>query len=163
MFRRRPEAQPAPPEWEQRIRAARDLIDAQSPPAWLAARLEVFRTTVATSVGDLERLRSGLARLDPDRAGRELKDALRRPRPLPEHDRLVESLRQRYDSINRLKNRVDELEAAIERALADLDALAARSVGMGGRDGAWRLDETARLLDDDLTALEQAHVELADL
>ena len=46
---------------------------------------------------------------------------------------------------------------------ADIEVLAARSVGLGSGDDAWRLDATVRRLDDDLTALERAHDELADL
>ncbi|MFP5486731.1 MAG: hypothetical protein ACLGHQ_00290, partial [Acidimicrobiia bacterium] len=74
-----------------------------------------------------------------------------------------DSLRQRYETINRLHNRADELGVAIDRALTDIDVLAARSVELGNREDAWRLDAAARRLDDDLTALERAHDELADL
>lgn len=151
------------PEWERRIVAARSLIEAQRPPAWIGARLEAFHQSVAAAVADRDRLRGSLTQLDVDRAARELKDAVRNRRPGDEHDRLVASLRHRYESINRLHNRVEELDAAVERALADIDVLAARSVVLAGRDDAWRLDETVRRLDDDLTALERAHDELADL
>lgn len=163
MFRRRQGDEPVLPEWERRIVAARSLIEAQRPPAWIEARLDAFHRGVAAAVADRDRLRESLSRLDVDRAAAELKDAMRQPRPGPEHERLVGSLRQRYESINRLHNRVEELDAAVERALADIDVLAARSIDLGGREDAWRLDETVRRLDDDLTALERAHDELADL
>lgn len=163
MFRRRQGEEPTLPEWERRIVAARSLIEAQRPPAWIEARLDAFHRGVAGAVADRDRLRESLTRLDVDRASRELKDAIRNRRPGVEHERLVESLRQRYESINRLHNRVEELDAAVERALADIDVLAARSIDLGSREDAWRLDETVRRLDDDLTALERAHDELADL
>lgn len=163
MFRRRQVREPEPPEWERRIRAARALVESQRPPDWIVVRLDAFHRAVAAAAADRDRLRSGLAQLDLERASRELKDAMRNPRPGPDHERLVDSLRNRYESIHRLHDRVDELDAAIERALADIDALAARSVHLGSREDAWRIEETARRLDDDLTALERAHDELADL
>lgn len=163
MFRRRQSEEPSVPEWERRVRSARSLIEAQGPPSWIAARLDTFHRGLVAAVADRDRLRASLAQLDVDRAARELKDAMRERRSDPGHERLVESLRQRYESINRLHNRVEELDASIERALADIDVLAARSVGLGRGEDAWRLDESMRRLDDDLTALERAHDELADL
>lgn len=163
MFRRRQDDEPTLPDWERRIVTARSLIEAQRPPAWIGARLDAFHRGVAAAVADRDRLRESLGRLDVDRAARELKDAIRNRRPGVEHERLVDSLRQRYESINGLHNRVEELDAAVERALADIDVLAARSIELGRREDAWRLDETVRRLDDDLTALERAHDELADL
>lgn len=163
MFRRRQVEEPEIPEWERRIGAARALIEAQRPPDWLLARLDAFHRAVADAVVDRDRLRESVLRLDPDRAADELKDAMRDRRTGEEHARLVASLRQRYESINRLQNRADGLAAAIDRALADIDVLAARSVELGSRDDAWRLDRDLRRLDDDLTALERAHDELADL
>lgn len=162
MLRRRQVDEPVP-EWEQRIRAARSLIEAQRPPDWLVARLDTFHRAVRDAVADRDRMHDSLGRLDLGRAASELKDAMRNRRPGPEHERLVESLRQRYETINRLHNRAEELGVAIERALADIDVLAARSVELGNREDAWRLDAVVRRLDDDLTALERAHDELADL
>lgn len=163
MFRRRQVDEPERPEWEQRIGAARALIEAQQPPGWIVSRIDAFHRAVAGAVADRDRIRTSLGRLDVDRAASDLKDALRTPRPGPEHERLVESLRQRYESIHRLHNRDEELGLMIDRALADVDVLAARSVELGRRDEAWRLDEAVRRLDDDLTALERAHAELSDL
>lgn len=163
MFRRRQADEPTLPEWERRVVAARSLIEAQRPPAWIVTRLDAFHRGVAAAVADRDRLRQSASQLDVDRAARELKDAIRSRRTGAEHERLVASLRQRYESINRLHNRVEELDAAVDRALADIDVLAARSIELGSREEAWRLDDTARRLDDDLTALERAHAELADL
>lgn len=163
MFRRRHADDSEVPEWERRIGAAKELIEAQGPPAWILTRLDSFHVAVADAVADRDRLRSSLGRLDLDGAARELKAALRSAGAGDEHARLVASLRQRYESINALHNRVESLDATIERALADVDVLAARAVGLGSREDAWRLDATARRLDDDLTALERAHDELADL
>lgn len=163
MFRRRRDEESALPDWERRVRAARALIESQGPPTWILARLDAFHRAIAEAVADRDRLRVGLGGLDADRAARELKDALRSPQAGEEHARLVASLRQRFESINDLHNRLGALDLTIERALADVDVLAARSVGLGSREDAWRLDVTARRLDDDLTALERAHDELADL
>ena len=163
MFRRRRDDDSALPDWERRVRAARALIESQGPPDWILTRLDAFHRAIADAVADRDRLRVGLGGLDADRAARELKDALRSQHAGAEHARLVNSLRRRFETINDLHNRLEALDLTIERALADMDVLAARSVGFGSRDDAWRLDATARRLDDDLTALERAHDELADL
>jgi seryl-tRNA synthetase len=163
MFPRRRDDQPVPTEWEQRIAAARALIEQQRPPSWVLARLDEFGRAVADADGDRRRLRASLERLDVERAGRELKAALRQDGRTDEHQRLVSSLRQRYETIHALTNRAEQLDVVVERALADIDVLAARAVLIGRSDDAWRLDETLRRLDDDLTALERAHAELADL
>lgn len=163
MFRRRLGGVPEPPEWERRFGAARDLIESQQPPAWLSARLTELHRVIGQAVGDRDRLRASLERLDLDRANRELKDALRSGRSGPEHERLVESLRQRYDSIHTLHNRAESLDLAIERALADLDVLSARAIGLSGRSESWLLDEWTTGLADDMTALEQAHAEIVGL
>jgi hypothetical protein len=163
MFRRRQGGEPERPEWERRFDAARDLIESQHPPAWLSTRLHELHGAVARAVADRDRLRASLARLDLDGAGRELKSALRSGRPGPDHERLVDSLRQRYDSIHTLHNRAESLDLAVDRALADLDVLSARAIGLAGRSDAWLLDEWTRSLADDMTALERAHAEIADL
>jgi hypothetical protein len=163
MLRRRRGGDPELPEWERRFAAARDLIEAERPPDWLSARLTELHRAVAQAVEDRDRLTASLARLDLDTAGRELKAALRSGRPGQDQERLVESLRQRYDSIHALHNRAESLDTAIERALADLDVLSARAIGLSGRSDAWLLDEWTRGLADDMTALEQAHVEVGEL
>ena len=163
MFRRRQGSEPARPEWELRFDAARELIESQQPPVWLSSRLAELHSALVQAVADRDRLRASLERLDLERAGRELKDALRSGRPGPEHDRLVESLRERYDSIHALHNRVEALGLAVDRALTDLDVLAARAIGLSGRSESWLLDEWTRGLADDMTALERAHNELSDL
>ncbi|MFZ9015607.1 MAG: hypothetical protein ACO23O_01280 [Ilumatobacteraceae bacterium] len=163
MFRRRSGGDPELPEWERRFAAARDLIESERPPDWLSARLADLHRALSQAASDRDRLRASLARLDLDRAGRELKGALRSSRPGPDHDRLVDSLRQRYDSIHVLHNRAETLDLAIERALADLDVLSARAIGLSGRSEAWLLDEWTQGLADDMTALEMAHAEIADL
>ncbi|MFP5488488.1 MAG: hypothetical protein ACLGHQ_09315, partial [Acidimicrobiia bacterium] len=83
MLRRRQVEEPVP-EWELRIRAARSLIEAQRPPEWIIARVEAFHRAVAAAIADRERMHDSLGRLDLDRAARELKDAIRQPRPGPE-------------------------------------------------------------------------------
>jgi hypothetical protein len=161
MFRKRPE--PPQPAWRERFDRARRLVEAQRPPDFILAQLAGLERAIDGAHADRDRLRDAISQLDADRAAAELKQALRVTNPPPGHDRLVASLRERYESIHRLQNREDDLGAAIDRALVDVDLLAARSVDLGGTDDRWRLDETVRRLADDLTALDLAHRELADL
>lgn len=161
MFRKRPA--PPQPAWRDRFDRARRLIESQRPPAWIVERLDAVERAVGDAHADRDRLAGALAQLDVEAAGAELKSALRHADPSAEHASLVASLRERYESVHRLLNREAELGASIERALVDVDLLAARSVELAGRDDRWRLDETVRRLSDDLTALDLAHRELADL
>lgn len=162
MFRRRQVEPSSAPEWERRLAASRSLIEQQHPPTWVLDRLDEFARAVASADADRTRLRASLERLDADRAARELKDAMRAGSRSPEHDRLVASLRARYESIHAVQNRVDDLDTMIERSLVDADVLATRSVVLAG-DEAWRLDATLQRLDQDLTALRLAHDEVSGL
>ena len=115
---------------------------------------------------DLVQLDELIAELDPERATRELKDALRRRQrnPASTDDALVDTMRRRYETIHALEDRRAALASRIERTVADLEALAARSIdvthGASGRDG---LGSDLDHLHDDLTALEAAHRELDQL
>lgn len=126
-------------------------------------RLTSLESALASAHDDRDRLTTALGRLDADRAGAELKSALRQGSSDPAHVALVTSLRERYESIHRVANRRDQLDQAIERALVDAELLAARSVELGAGVDAWELDDTVGRLADDLTALELAHAELDDL
>lgn len=161
MFRRR--EPPPTPEWRSRFDRARRLVLAQDPPSWVAEQLTGLERALAGADTDRRRLAAATAELDIDGAAEKLKHALRDPNPSPAHADLVAALRRRYESIHELLNREAALAASVERALVDLDLLAARSVDLGGRTDRWRLDDGVRRLADDLTALDLAHRELADL
>lgn len=139
------------------------MIGDQRPPAWLWSNLADVERALDEAHADIERLRASLVRLDPERAAHELKDALRRPAVGAEQERLVASLRARYESIHQVMNRAEHLESTIDRAVADVEVLAARSVALGADDDAWRLDATVRRVMDDVRALEQAHADLAGM
>lgn len=164
MFRRKPT--PAPqPAWRERFDRARELVVAQSPPPWMVERLDSLAALLVAAEADHARIGEAVAQLDLDRATSELKSALRSlgPAPSPEQQRLVDTLQARYESIHDLINRRTAIRRSIDQALADVDLLAARSVELGARDDRWRVDDTVDRLRVEMTALEQAHRELADL
>ena len=162
MLRRRASDPPPAPAWQQRFDRARLLIESQRPPAWIAGRLTDLERALAATDDDRQRLTAALSGLDVDRAGAELKEALRSPDPSDSHRQLVDSLRERYETIHGLINREADLATTIERSLADLDLLAARSVELGSSAERWELERTVGLLADDVRALELAHRELAE-
>ena len=127
-------------------------------PSGLNFALFGYQFTTGNVLGDPT---APLQHLDVDEAAAALKRALRRS--TPGDDALVRSLRERYESIHRVHNRVDELDRIVERALVDVEALAARSLDLGARRDAWELDDAVQRLADDVLALERAHDEIADL
>lgn len=114
---------------------------------------------------DHARIGTAVAGLDLDRATAELKAAMRSqgPSPSPDQQRLVATLQARYESIHDLINRQTSIRRSIDQALAEVDLLAVRSVELGARADRWQLDDTVARLQIEMTALEQAHRELADL
>ena len=162
MFRRRSDPTPVP-RWRARYDAAREVVEDRRPPEWLLGGLAEVERALTDADADIERLAATIERLGPERVAADLKDALRRPAIGGEHERLVDSLRERYEAVHRLVNRREELEATMERALTDLEVLAARAAVIGVGDDAWRLDDGVRRITDDLLALERAHDEVADL
>lgn len=163
MLRRRAaEPSPPPPPWRERFDRARHLIEAQRPPVWMSARLLELEQALIDTDDDRRRLGEALAGLDTERAGAELKAALRSPDPSAAHQRLVDSLRERYESMNRVVNRHADLGTTIERALIDLDLLAAKSVELGSDAERWALEQSVERLTDDMRALELAHREIGD-
>lgn len=136
---------------------------AQTPPSWMVARLDALERALTAAERDHARLDAAAANLDPDRAASELKAALRTGRPGDADGATVASLRARYEAINDVLNRRDDLRETIDRAIVDVELVAARSVALGADDERWRLDGTVGRLVDDLTALELAHGELAEL
>ena len=118
------------------------------------------------ATADLAQLDGLIAELDPERATRELKEALRRRtrNPASVDDALIDTMRRRYETIHTLHDRRAALDARIERTIADIEALAARSVDLShGSAGRGALGAELDRLHTDLTALEAAHRELDDL
>lgn len=166
MFRRKPPAPaPTPPAWRERFERARSLIVAQQPPPWIVDRLVELDRLLVAAEDDHDRIGRAVADLDLDRATAELKSALRSqgPAPTPEQQRLLATLQARYESIHDLMNRQAAMRRTIDQTLADIDLLAVRSVELGARAERWQLDETVARLGLEMTALEQARHELADL
>ena len=162
MLRRRA-AEPSspPPPWRDRFDRACELIESQRPPVWMSARLLELEQALIATEDDRQRLGAALAGLDVERAGAELKTALRSPDPSAAHQRLVDSLRERYESMNQVVNRHADLGTTIERSLIDLELLAAKSVELGADAERWALEQTVDRLTDDMHALELAHREIA--
>jgi hypothetical protein len=157
VFRR--QAAAPQPEWRERFDSARRLIAAQSPPPWMTDRLAALDRMLVEAEADHARLGVAIAQLDLDAATAELKAALRSNRD----QRLIDALQTRYESIHDLINKRAAIRRSIDRALVDVDVLAARSVELGAGAARWQLDDTAERLRIEMTALELAHQELADL
>ena len=131
----------------------------------MVERLGELDRLLVDAEADHDRIGRAVAELDLDRATAELKAALRSrgPTPTPDQQRLVDTLQARYESIHDLMNKQTVIRRAIDQALADVDLLAVRSVELGARAERWQLDETVARLGIEMTALEQARRELADL
>jgi hypothetical protein len=164
VFRRKATSSPQP-SWRQRFDEARRLVVAQSPPPWMIERLDALDRLLVEAESDHARIGAAVDQLDLGRATAELKAAMRGqgPSPSPDQQRMVATLQARYESINQLANRQVAIRRSIDQALADVDLLAARSVELGARADGWQVDETVERLQIEMTALEQAHRELADL
>lgn len=166
MFRRNPPAPPpSQPAWRERFERARSLVVAQQPPPWMVDRLAELDRLLVSAEDDHDRIGKAVAELDLDRATTELKSALRAqgPAPTPDQQRLVATMQARYESIHDLMNKQAAIRRTIDQTLADVDLLAVRSVELGARADRWQLDETVARLGLEMTALEQARRELADL
>ncbi len=155
---------PATPAWRTRFDEAQRLIEAQQPPSWVGDRLGAVEAALLTAESDRARLREALAQLDPERARRELKDALREQPGVPgeARDRRLALLRERHDTVNSLLNRDEALDTRIETAIVDLELLAVRAIEARTTND-WAIESELDRLRTDLTALEQAHDELCDL
>lgn len=166
ILRRSRPSTPEPP-WKPRVAAARRIIEARrGDDDALRGRLATIEAAMEAATADLAQLGGLIAELDPERATRELKDALRRRTrdPASVDDALIETMRRRYETIHALEDRRGALEARIERTIADIEALAARSVELSHSiDGRGALGAELDRLHEDLTALEAAHRELDEL
>ncbi|HKY15541.1 MAG TPA: hypothetical protein VJM33_11510 [Microthrixaceae bacterium] len=167
MFRRGRGSEPPGPEWKQRVGQVRQIVVDHGDPATIAARLDELERALDHAEHDRAHLEQAITSLNPERVTRELKAALRERPPVPgvPDDFTVATLRRRHDAVNELVNRREELTERIGTTVADLEALAARSVelAVGNRGVGSTLDVELERLHRDLTALQQAHDEIRDL
>jgi len=163
ILRRSRSGAPEPP-WKPRVAAARRIIERQrGDDGALHAQLATIEEAMEAATADLAQLGALIAELDPERATRELKDALRRRTrdPASVDDALVDTMRRRYETIHALEDRRGALDARIDRTVADIEALAARSIELSRSiDDRGALGVELDRLHADLTALEAAHREL---
>lgn len=131
----------------------------------MVERLDGLDRLLLDAEADHARIGAAVTGLDLDRATAELKAALRGqgPSPTPDQQRLAATLQARYESIHDLMNKQTTIRRSIDQALAEVDLLAVRSVELGARADRWQVDDTVARLQIEMTALEQAHRELADL
>ena len=163
VFRRREAESPGPRD--PRLAAARATIaDHGADPSALAL-LDQIDDAVATARADRRKLEGSLAALDPDRAAAELKSALRRrASPTAPDTAEITALRRRHETISRLANRVDEIDAQIAETLIDAETLAAQTIVTAidrSEDAEFRRQLGA--LQRDAAALADAHRAVADL
>lgn len=118
-----------PPPWQDRLQRARQLIEDHHRDGSILVRIDEVERSLLDSRSDQERLRSAIDALRPEEAASELKAALRRrPDPTAPDTPLIVTLRERHESINDLRNRLETLEHQQEATLADLEAVAAHVV-----------------------------------
>ena len=170
VFRRKrvEESVDKPPEWRERFDAAAQIIRSRQQPSWIDERLTDLEQALVAAQREADRLGEAISRLDLERVGRELKQALRdEQRRLPTasdggDDKRLAVLRQRYAAVNEMMNRRRETQRQVADSVADLEMLAVESerqeVGLTGNTHA--LDEHLARLDVDLRALEMARKEL---
>lgn len=167
IFRRRP-PEPAPtgvPSWAGRMERAGEVARAAAPSEETDDRLRQVHAALARAESDRDGLRETLSKLEPERATRELKDALRaRPDPTVEDTPAILALRRRYESIHALKDRLGNLERRIATLVADTEAWSAALVDLSTAPAAAdSVRELSEALRSDTEALRAAHEELANL
>ena len=153
-----------PPPWQARLDKAKDLILQHSTDASTVHRLNDVERSLLDSVDDQQRLRSAIEALRPEEAAAELKRALRhRPTPTAADTPLIRTLRERHESINDLRNRLESLERQQEATLVDLDTLAAHLVSSSLNDIARPFEAEVDRLRADAELLRAAHAEIEHL
>ncbi|MEP1124866.1 MAG: hypothetical protein ABJH68_13365 [Ilumatobacter sp.] len=159
---------PPPPKWQQRFDAAVTLIRSRPQPAWLDDRLTALQRALTNTHETRDRIDASIEQLGVDQSAAELKAALRerqRPRPGDDRqriDRRIDALRRRYDAVNDMANRRDEIEQQLLDTVADVELLAVEAVHSStlDTDPAHHLDDHLQRLDTDLRALELARREI---
>jgi hypothetical protein len=128
---------------------------------WARERIGEVIAAIETAADDRQRVAAALERLDVEHTTRQLKVALReanaRPSALADDD--VARWRERYATVHRLTDRMEELDVRIAKAVRDIDAFAVRVVELAV-DTDLRHPVDIDPLADDLQALEAAHDEL---
>ena len=159
MILRRRERQPEPP-WRQRFDQARTLVLARTDDASVAVRLSAVESALLEATADRASLVGAIDQLGGHRAGDELKVALRRrPDPTAADSPQIISLRRRFESVQRLKNSLDDLDQRVAATLADLESYAAEVVE-SSVTGVGTAQQHLDALNGDAAALRAAHAEL---
>lgn len=153
------------PRWGERLAIARSLVaDAAAARPWIAtlvARLDDLELSLVAAEADRRRITEAIDRLQPERAARELKDALRRQaRGEQIDDAIVETLRRRHTTIHQLTDRAEQIVVRIDAAVADAEHIAARAVELALGHGPGAIEPEIARLEQDLLALELARAEL---
>ncbi|MEM9464306.1 MAG: hypothetical protein AAGA90_02985 [Actinomycetota bacterium] len=163
VLRRRESDAPGPRD--PRLAAARATIAAHGADARALTLIEEIDGAIEVARADQRKLESSLAALDPARAAAELKTALRRrSSPTAPDTPEIQALRRRHETINRLANRVDEIEEQISRTLVDAETLAAQTIVTAidrAEDAEFRRQLGA--LQRDAALLADAHRDVAEL
>lgn len=153
-----------PPPWRPRFDRAKKLVLDHSTDRSIHRRIDDVERSLLDALDDQARLRSAIETLRPADAAAELKEALRqRNDPTSPDTALIRTLRERHESINDLKNRLESLEAQQESTLADLDTLAAHLVEASMDDIARPFEAEVERLRADAELLRAAHAEIEHL
>ncbi|NNE96733.1 MAG: hypothetical protein HKN24_11970 [Acidimicrobiales bacterium] len=156
---------PPPRQWQGRLGSALALARQNVSDPGILRRLEDVEGALWNADRDRLALIGTLDGLQPERASRELKDALREnfENPSEANLSLAESLQLRHESINALKDRIEELERTIDKTTADVEALAASSAQLALRPGnsAAGVEQMMHHLTHDLEVLSNVHEQLA--
>ena len=162
---RRDQVPPPPRQWQIRLNTALELVRRNVTDPGILGQLDDVESAVWTADRDRIQLVETLTGLHPERASRELKEALRRnfESPSEANKSLAHSLRMRHQSINALQDRIEELDRTIDKTIADVEALAASSAQLALRPttSPGRADEMMKHLAHDLEILSQVHNDLA--
>lgn len=162
-FWRKDPPPPAAP-WRARFDKASEMVRAHSTDASIQLRLDDVERSLTIATADEERLRTAIEALRPEEAAAELKEALRSRRdPTAPDTPLIRTLRERYESISDLQNRLESLRAQQESTLVDLDTLAAHLVEASLQDVARPFESEVDRLRADAEILRAAHAEIEHL
>jgi len=156
---------PPPRQWQGRLGSALALARRNVSDPGILRRLEEIEGALWTADRDRLALIDTLNGLRPERASRELKDALRESfeNPSQANRSLAESLQLRHESINALRDRIEELDRTIDKTTADVEVLAASSAQLALRPGtpASGVEQMMQHLTEDLEILSSVHEQLA--
>ena len=155
---------PPPRHWQGRLGSALALARQNVSDPGILRRLEEVEGALWNADRDRLALIETLNGLNPERASRELKDALRESfkNPSDANRSLAESLQLRHESINALQDRIEELDRTIDKTTADVEVLAASSARLALRPGsATGVEQMMQDLTEDLEILSSVHEQLA--